>query len=263
MPPAADIRSDLLDEQRSLDEIVSSLEPAEWQQTTPSPGWTVADQIGHLAYFDRAAAQAVVAPEAFRASAAGLFERAADESLDELTLAPFRRMGPEALLADWRAARDDLAAATRTLDDDTRIPWYGPDMGARSFLSARLMECWAHGQDVADALGRERSPTDRLQHVARLGFNTRGWSYLNRGLAPPEAVVEVVLEAPSGDRWHYGPEGAAESVTGPAVDFCLVVVQRRHLDETSLEVTPLGRDWLEKAQAFAGPPTEGPPPRRS
>lgn len=266
MPSAADIRQDLIAEQQSLDEMVSALSPAEWRRPTPSPGWSVADQIGHLAYFDRTAADAIRHPDAFRATAADLFETvgAAEGalSLDDLTLGPYRQMDPDGLLGAWRAARSELAEASIGLGDDTRIPWYGPDMGARSFLSARVMECWAHGQDVADALDLERTPTDRLQHVARLGVNTRAWSYLNRGLPPPAEPVRVVLEAPSGSLWTYGPDDAVESVTGPALDFCLVVVQRRHLDETDLRTTPLGREWMEKAQAFAGPPTEGPPPGR-
>ncbi len=135
-------------------------------------------------------------------------------------------------------------------------------MGAKSFLTARLMECWAHGQDVADALGVERAATDRLRHVARLGVITRGWSYVNRGLEPPADEVRVELIGPSGARWRFGPDDATGVVTGPALDFCLVVTQRRHPDDTALQVTgDVARDWLERAQAFAGPPTDGPAPR--
>jgi uncharacterized protein (TIGR03084 family) len=137
-------------------------------------------------------------------------------------------------------------------------------MGAKSFLTARLMECWAHGQDVLDALGVERTATDRLRHVARLGFITRGWSYANRGLEPPPGEVRVELAGPSGESWCFGPEDAPSAVTGPALDFCLVVTQRRHVDDTDLRITgEVARDWLEKAQAFAGPPTDGPTPRRA
>ena len=160
------------------------------------------------------------------------------------------------------AVRETLAAAAATLGNDTRIAWYGPSMGAKSFLTARLMEAWAHGQDVVDTVGASREPTDRLRHIAQLGFITRTWTYVNRGLEVPSTPVRVELDAPSGERWSFGPEDAEESIVGPALDFCLVTTQRRHVDDTALVVTGASaRDWMEKAQLFAGPPSDGPTPR--
>ena len=90
---------------------------------------------------------------------------------------------------------------------------------------------------------------------------TRAWSYHNRKMEAPAGEVDVALEAPSGGVWTWGPGDAADSVRGPAEDFCLVVTQRRHVDDTDLDVTgDLARDWLVLAQAFAGPPTDGPEP---
>jgi uncharacterized protein (TIGR03084 family) len=134
-------------------------------------------------------------------------------------------------------------------------------MGAKSFLTARLMECWAHGQHIVDAVGAQRAGSDRLQHIAQLGFITRNWTYLNRGLDVPATAVRVELEAPSGAAWTFGPDDAEQSVVGDAIDFCLVVTQCRHVDATDLTVTgDDARDWMTKAQAFAGGPTDGPPP---
>src|SRR4029453_13169065 len=96
---------------------------------------------------------------------------------------------------------------------------------------------------------------------AQLGFITRGWSYANRGLERPEGDVRLELTGPSGDVWSFGPDGAADVVRGPAEDFCLVVTQRRHADDPPLGGPgPLARDGLAKAQAFAGPSTDGPAP---
>jgi uncharacterized protein (TIGR03084 family) len=139
-------------------------------------------------------------------------------------------------------------------------------MGAKSFLTARLMETWAHGQDIVDAVGDaievRRPPTDRLRHIAQLGFITRSWSYVNRGLAAPESPVFVELVAPSGATWTWGPDDANDRVSGGAEDFCLVVTQRRHVDDTALQVEGASaREWLMFAQAFAGPPTDGPAAR--
>jgi uncharacterized protein (TIGR03084 family) len=252
-----DVATDLRAEQEALDGIVAGLTDEQWGLSTPSPGWSVADQIGHLTYFDGAAATAIADPAAFTASVEQLM--AADDR-DALTL--HRHLSPQELLAAWRANRSRLADVATALEDSTRVAWYGPSMGAKSFLSARLMECWAHGQDVADALDIERAATDRLHHVVRLGVITRGWSYINRGLEPPAGDVRVELTGPSGARWHFGPDDAVGAVTGPALDFCLVVTQRRHPDDTALQVTgEIARDWLARAQAFAGPPTDGPAPR--
>ena len=257
MTDVREVAADLRAEQEALDAVVADLTGEQWGLATPSPGWSVADQIGHLTYFDGAAATAITDEAAFTASVEQLV--AADDR-DALTL--HRHLSPPQLLEAWRANRRRLADVSATLDDGTRVAWYGPSMGAKSFLTARLMECWAHGQDVADALGVERAATDRLRHIARLGVITRGWSYVNRGLELPPGEVRVELSGPFGEQWCFGPDDAAGVVTGPALDFCLVVTQRRHVDDTALRVAgDVARDWLQKAQAFAGPPTDGPAPR--
>ncbi len=257
----AQVLDDLISEQEVLDSIVSGLDDSSWQLATPSPGWTVADQIGHLAYFDQAAALAITDPDRFMELANDFLVSAGSGGLkaaDDWTLASYRAMAPTRLLESWRRGRHLLAEAGSTLSNDTRIAWYGPSMGARSFLTARLMEVWAHGQDVVDAVGIGRRPTDRLRHIAQLGFITRDWTYANRSLDPPDEPVRVRLRGPSGDEWSFGPDTATEWVEGSAEEFCLVVTQRRHLDDTRLRTSPLAREWLLIAQAYAGPATDGP-----
>ena len=82
---------------------------------------------------------------------------------------------------------------------------------------------------------------------------------MSRGLLVPEEEVRVQLIGPAGEIWTWNGE-AGQSVKGPAEDFCLVVVQRRHLEDTALVVDgPLAEEWMGIAQAFAGPPTDGRP----
>jgi uncharacterized protein (TIGR03084 family) len=129
-------------------------------------------------------------------------------------------------------------------------------MSPASFATARLMEYWAHGQDVIDALGITRGPTHRLKHIAHLGVRTRGFSYAVRGLPVPEGEVRVTLQAPDGSTWQWG--AGDDAIEGTAEDFCLRVTQRRHRADTGLVATgPLADDWLDHAQCFAGPPTDG------
>lgn len=254
-----DLCADLAAEHDALDTLVAHLPDAGWDTPTPSEGWAVRDQIGHLAFFDEAGTQAIADPDAFTAALAALFDDPAgfmDRAVEQ-----GRALGTAELLTWWRAARSGLLTAAAPLDPRARIPWYGPPMGGRSFVTARLMETWAHGQDVADALGVERTATDRLRHIAHLGVRTRGFSYAVRDREAPGADVLVELTGPAGDLWQWGDPRAVDRVTGPALDFCLVVTQRRHVADTALAVSgPLATDWMGIAQAFAGGPTLGPPP---
>lgn len=260
----ARVRDDLVTEQDELDSIVADFNVDQWRTATASERWTVADQIAHLTYFDESASWAITDEGRFRRSLADLAPvlsgDGGDDAIDDITMGRYRSMEPDELLDTWRTNRRHLADAAAGLDEDARVIWYGPSMGAKSFLTARLMECWAHGQHVVDAVGVDRAPTDRLQHIAQLGFITRRWTYANRGLDDPTTPVRVELTAPSGAIWSFGPDDADQSIVGPALDFCLVVTQCRHVDATDLAVSGAdAREWMTMAQAFAGAATTGPP----
>ena len=257
------VLDDLIAEQAALDAVVATLLPEQWSTPTPSPRWTVADQIGHLTFFDTTATMAITDPEQFVAHRGELVRQLSDDAgADEVTLGAFRVLDPDEQLARWRGARTALQGAAARLGNEDRVEWYGPSMSAKSFLTARLMEVWAHGQDVCDAVGANRAPTARLRHIAQLGVITRGWSYAVRGEEPPDDEVRVELTAPDGDVWMWGADAAHDSISGPAEDFCLVVTQRRHVDDTDLDVVgAAAREWMEKAQAFAGGATSGPAPK--
>ena len=257
--PAPDLTSILVDldaEHDDLDRIVAPLDAAAWETPTPAEPWAVRDQIGHLAHFDREAMRAIEDPQAFTA---GLAEIVADpQGWMDRTLAEGRALPPPELLQLWRERRAALPAAAEGLDPKARIPWYGPPMGALSFLSARLMETWVHGQDVADALGVERTPTARLRHIAHIAVRARAFNYAQHQTPLPEGEVRVELAAPGGETWAWGPEAAAGRVSGDAEEFCLVTTQRRHIADTDLQVEgELAADWMQIAQAFAGPPGPG------
>ncbi len=255
MPALDELIADLAAEHADLDQLVDGLDEAGLDRPTPADGWSVRDQVSHLAWFDEQATLAVRDPDAF---VAGLPDALADDAFTDRAVVAGRAMAGPALRAWWRGARAELLDALAELGPGTRVPWYGPPMSPASFTTARLMETWAHGQDVADGLEAERAPTDRLRHVAFLGVRALPNSYRVRGLPVPDAAVRVELTAPSGTTWAWGEESASEVVRGPAVDFCLVVTQRRHVDDTELVAEgPVAADWLRLAQAFAGPPGPG------
>jgi len=248
---------DLAAEHAALDRIVAADPAATLATPTPAAGWTVGDQLSHLWFFDNKALLSLTDPDAFVADAAEMLAAMAESGTD-MSVAPGRAISPDELLANWRRDRDGLIAHARTVDPKARVPWYGPAMSVRSFITARLMETWAHGQDVVDALRAERPATDRLRHVAHIGVGARAFSYVANGREMPDAPIRVELAAPSGDTWTWGPEDAVDRVTGPALDFCLLVTQRRHRDDVDLvAVGPAADEWLGIAQAFAGPPGAG------
>jgi uncharacterized protein (TIGR03084 family) len=247
---------DLLAETEVLTAMLRPLDDAGWNLPTPSPGWAIRDQVSHLAYFDDAAAVAAADPDRFRAEAAALPGTGA--SFPDQIASRYRQL-PVAELRDWlQGARAGYVRVLRGLDGRTRLPWYGPDMSAASSATARLMETWAHGQDVADALGVQRPATGRLRHIAHLGVATLGFSFRLHSRPVPAEPVRVELAGPDGETWTWGPAGARESVTGTSLDFCLAVTQRRHLDDTALRIAgPVAGEWMSIAQAFAGAPGPG------
>ncbi|WP_309053077.1 TIGR03084 family metal-binding protein [Streptomyces sp.] len=260
MSDPAVVLADLREESEELDALVGELSAEEWSAPTPAPGWTIAHQIAHLAWTDRAALLAATDAEAFATEAEKALaapDRFVDEGAEEGA-----RLPPADLLARWRTGRERLQDALRSVPPGARFPWYGPPMSAPAMATARLMETWAHGQDVADALGVVRTPTARLRHVAWIGHRARDHAYLVRGEQAPAEPFRLELTAPDGTLWTYGPEDAAQRVTGPALDFCLLVTQRVHRTDTALTAHgPDAEHWLGIAQAFAGPAGQGRAPQ--
>ncbi|MBT2466634.1 TIGR03084 family protein [Streptomyces sp. ISL-66] len=257
-PSAVAVFTDLREEGRELDALVGELPASDWAKPTPAPGWSLAHQVAHLHWTDRASLLSLTDADAF----AGLVEEAlkAPDSFVDAGAEEGAALAPAELLARWRAGRAALDGALASASPEAKFPWYGPPMKAASMASARLMETWAHGQDVADALGVRRVPTARLRHVARIGVRARDYAYAVRGLTAPAGEFRVELAAPGarGEVWTYGPEDAPQRITGPALDFCLLVTQRAHRADLALTATGPDADrWLDIAQAFAGPAGPG------
>jgi uncharacterized protein (TIGR03084 family) len=253
-----EILTDLHAESAEVDALVADLPERDWALPTPAAGWTVAHQIAHLAWTDWASLLAVTDPGAFMPHLAAALE--APESYVDHGAAQFLDE-PAVLLKRWRAGRAALAQALAALAPGARIAWYGTSMSAASMATARIMETWAHGLDVADAVGAIRLPTARLRHIAHLGHRTMGYGFVVHDRPIPQAPVHLVLTAPDGSTWTYGSSDAADRVTGPVLDFCLLVTQRRHRRDLGLIAEGVVADeWLDVAQAFAGPPGAGRPP---
>lgn len=250
----------LEEEGNALEELVTDIDDATWARATPAPGWSIAHQIAHLSWTDEAAAASLSSTiEEGPFSTYILGALAGPESITDRTADEGAASPPQELLARWRDSRGRLDRAFRQeyQVEPRKYPWFGPPMGLRSMATARLMETWAHGQDVADALGVERPASGGLRDICHLGVITRDFSYDINGITAPAGKFLIELKSPDGDTWSWGPDdgSAIGTVTGPALDFCLFVSQRREVEDLSLDFDgEEPRRWSEFAQIFAGPP---------
>ncbi|MHC5705790.1 TIGR03084 family protein [Streptomyces sp. PKU-MA01144] len=251
-----DVVKDLATDIEETARLVEGLDEQAWHTATPAPGWTIADQIAHLTFIFHLAGTAASDPEGFAklaAGAAGDFDGAVNAALQQFNAFP-----PAQLLARFRALGRQSVDALAAVPEGQVVPWLVNPLPPAVLASAGIMEVFGHGQDIADALGVRREPTERLRHLVFFAFLTRDFGYLSRGLTPPADPFRIEVTAPSGEVWAFGPEEAADKVTGPAEDFCLLVTRRRHRDDLSLVATGEEADrWLDIAQAYRGPAGEG------
>jgi len=254
--------ADLLEEANELHAFLTTLDAADWRRPTTFKSWAPWDVVAHLHMFDLVSLLAVEGGEPFvarRAELIGCMRRG-----ESLTAVGQRELGaytPAELLARWIATCRTLAGRLGASEPERRLPWFGPDMGVRMFTTARLMETWAHGQEVYDLKRVQRAPTDRLRHICVLGVKTFGWTFANRRQQPPGPPPRVRLAAPSGAVWEWNETSESGLVEGSALDFCLTVTQVRNVADTALRVEgDVAQRWMAIAQCFAGGAEDPPKP---
>ena len=248
---------DLRTTQQALHDVLAELAPGDWAAPTPSAGWDVRAQVRHLAHGEGLSRLAATDADGFVAELQRLLSDL--DAVEAATTGPSDE--PDAnLLTRWADAAAGVRAAIAAGPPDERIPWVTGPMSRPSFATARVMETFAHGHDIGVAVGRSVPHDAALPHVAHLGASTRAFAYVLRGLPVPDTPVRVVLEDPD---LVFGPDDAPATVRGRALDFCLLVTQRIHRDDTTLVARgPHAEEWLAIAQCFAGGPTDGPPATR-
>lgn len=254
--------ADLLAEAEELHGFLATLSGDDWSRPTTFKSWTPWDVVAHLHLFDLVSLLAIEGGEPFaarRAELRGSMDRG--ENLTDVGRREFGGYGHAGLLARWIATCREMAGALGAAEPDRRLPWFGPDMGVRMFTTARLMETWAHGQEIYDLKRVRRAPTDRLRHICVLGVRTYGWTFTNRGEQPPGPAPRVRLTAPSGALWEWNEASESGLVEGSALDFCLTVAQVRNVADTALRVEgDVARRWMAIAQCFAGGAEDPPKP---
>ena len=106
-----------------------------------------------------------------------------------------------------------LRPALRALDDGFRVPW-GLGMKRASFVTARLMEHWAHGLDIraglgVDAVDTAAAPPCRVDRLQRPALCVR----CGRRNAPDGHTLRLDLTGPGGEAWSYGPADATDTIS--------------------------------------------------
>jgi uncharacterized protein (TIGR03084 family) len=255
MQQAQDFRA----ESQALFDLLDKADAVAFDQPTQFKHWTINAVLQHLHFWNQMAGLQLTDEPLLLQRIAGV--KSATGGMRAFENAHFQGLGGRALLDAWHAGFNATADAFAVADPKARLKWPGPDMSARSSITARLMETWAHGQEVYDHLGVVRQNADRIQNIVVLGVNTFGWTYATRGTQPPGPMPHLALTAPSGAVWTYGDASTTERIEGPAEQFCQVVTQTRNIADTQLKVTgPVATDWMSKAQCFAGAPETPPAP---
>lgn len=247
----------LEEESQRLQDLIDELDEREWRTATPAKGWCVADQIAHLHWSDLASLQAVEGHPAFELLAEQMTD---DDEFVEREAYKLAIALPQAeLISEWKRVRAQLADALRSADPGAKIRWFGPSMRPVTMVAARVMETWAHGLDIFDAMGSVKPEGASLAAVVRLGVRTRDFSFRVRNLAPPEAPVYVEVDMPDTTLLTFDSPEAENRIIGSAFGFAAVVTQRRSVASVDLQVHgDVAQRWMQVAQAFAGKPTLGP-----
>ena len=249
-----------LEECEALAALLKRHRSHDWEVPTQFKGWTTNDVIVHLHFWNEAADLSLQDEDAFTELMNSLMQALAVGGLRSFENQKIKERGWD-LFGRWQSFYREMAHRWAEVDPKRRMRWAGPDMSARSSMTARQMETWAHGHEIFDLLGEIRQESDRIKNIVVMGVNTFGWSFKVRGKSPPESMPSLRLDSPSGTTWQFG-EGD-DSISGSASSFAQVVTQTRNVADTDLICEgPIATEWMTHAQCFAGPP-ETPPAKGS
>lgn len=248
MNPMADAVAELEAEQKGLEALLRGLTREQWLLPTQAEGWTVRDQVAHLADVEEIAYDTATAgPRQLNVEA---LTYSSPEAFTQAGVDKGRSKEPEEMIAWLEAGSSKLRAMFLEKDPKERVPW-GLGMSARTLVTARLMEWWAHGLDIRVAVGEPPNVTERLRSVVWLIMNALPYAFTVAGIDKPEGTLRVELDF-NGETWTFGPEDADNRITGDVLEFCKIGIQRLKRDEakTIKAVGPLAEAALTHARAF-------------
>ena len=246
-----------------LNELAKSMNSEQWQSATKFKAWTPEIIISHLYYFDLMTVYSLNKPEKFDEEAKFLLSTyvkikqslpRAQKILERIKTSNYKE-----LMTAWLVGNNLMCKIFEKTDPKERCRWFGPDMGAKMFMTARYMETWSHSQAIYDLINFQRHYSDDIKNIVNIGVKTFEWTYINRQLEVPKSKPYIQLTSPSGKKWEWNDHTSDNSVVGLASDFCHVVTQNRNIVDTNLEVQgEIAEHWMSIAQCFAGDPEDPP-----
>lgn len=248
------------EESNVLYTLIAKLDEADYERKTLFKNWSINDILVHLHFWNMSADLSLNKPDEFEAMMKQFFSAIQTGKLRPHENSVIEERGKD-LLKLWFKLSKKIENDFSAVDPKQRLKWAGPTMSARTCISARQMEVWAHGQAVFDLLGEDRTESDRIKNIVVLGINAFGWTHQVHKLSLPETMPRVHLKSPSGAEWVFGEEDNSQSITGNAFEFAQVVTQTRNIADTHLKINgDAALNWMSHAQCFAGPPEMPPVP---
>jgi uncharacterized protein (TIGR03084 family) len=270
-----DVSGALAEQHAELWGLIAELDDEGWHRPSRCEGWDVADVVLHMAQTDEMAVASLDGRLGGPGSGPGSGP-GTEPTGDEPTITTFAqgmaRLGPSATVDDaaawavdhdrgapgpevaarWRAASGGVRDRLAAIDGHRRVVWVSGELSALTLGTTRLAECWIHTGDVAEALGVEQVPGERLRHIARLAWRTLPYAFARAG-RELHGPVAFRLRGPSGGRWDLEPDGEpATVVEGDGVELCLVAARRVAPGDTGLRASgPDGDAVLELVRTYA------------
>ncbi len=251
---------DFLKESKLLYELLEKRDESDFELITQFKNWSINDIIGHLYLFNVAAIRTLDGAKSFDDFFTPFLQLLQKgQSMVQAQVPWLNGLASYRLLNKWWISCLELKNLYSVVDPKLRVKWAGPEMSARSSITARQMETWSHGHEVFDRLGEKRKEGDHIKNIVHLGVSTFEWTFINRKIQLPESKPFVFLKLPSSAEISYNEPNENNFIRGSALEFCQVVSQVRNIDDTSINVFGnAATTWMKYAQCFAGQPEDPP-----
>jgi uncharacterized protein (TIGR03083 family) len=224
---------------KSISTVCSGLNADEWVTPTDLPGWTVQDNVSHLIGIERMLEG--LPRTDHRAPTFDYVKNPIGESNENEVDVRRSLIGAD-VLAEWNDIVDARLATLRAGDDDyfsqsTMTPT-GPGTIA-DFLHIRVLDSWAHEQDIRRALDRPGGfDNASAAHTIDRLIRTLPIVIGKRAGTPEGAAVTVEITGPVSRRLTYEVNGGRAGLVETSAEPAVAVI---HVDCEAFAILALGR----------------------
>jgi uncharacterized protein (TIGR03083 family) len=203
---------------RSTAEACENLSPQQWDTMTDCPGWTVRDQLSHLIGIE----SMLLGRPSPDPAPSGLPHVHNDMGeMNEAWVHARRNVPGDEVLAEFEeVTKARLAAFEEMTDEDLEKDTPSP-IGVvpyATFMNVRIMDCWAHEQDIRRAIGRPGHLEGAAPDAAIERLLSSFGYVVGKRVGPPDGTTVVLDMAPSSARTVavVMSDGRAKPIDPPA-----------------------------------------------